>query len=91
MARRTFRVGQKIVVFKKDKTTEYFGWDPGMDKFIDKVSTIREIFDSGEGFRLEETSFYSWHTDDARLADLPGIPEVTLEGQKQNFDVNELT
>lgn len=75
-----FNIGDHVKILDGNKIENYFGgWNPMMDKYIDKVGTIRKITitSSGVQYDLEKTSY---------VFDERGLEAASADDIKGNVD-----
>jgi hypothetical protein len=81
--------GMKLFISNEIKgryTKDTQGWDPGMDKYIGTIQTIKDVTRTSVMFK--NVDFY-WDRRD--LISILCKDEIELTGKKQQFDVDELT
>ena len=84
------RVGMRVILDHEcENTRRVFGLDTGMKYYKGTSQIISYVDSDGDCIRFEDVE-YNWHIKDLKL-DVEGIPEVVLQGEKQQFDINELT
>ena len=81
--------GMKLLISKQkngEETRQSHGFDDGMRRMIGTVQTVASV--EGDVVIFLDSRYY-WHPGDLQL--VSSIPEVTLTGEKHQFDVAELS
>jgi len=81
--------GMKLLISKTkagQATMDSHGFDDGMKRMIGTIQTVASV--DGEVVIFLDSRYY-WHPDDLDL--VSSIAEVTLTGEKHQFDVAELS
>ena len=59
-----YKIGDKVIVFKSFKSTDYILWDDDMITFLNKVCVIVDFQDDRNFYHLKYKNMYFWFKED---------------------------